>query len=60
MKKGYDKVYGARPLARTVDEHIKKALVDELLFGKLSTGGRVLVKVENSSLIFEYKSLQVN
>ncbi|HWU42141.1 MAG TPA: ATP-dependent Clp protease ATP-binding subunit ClpA, partial [Bdellovibrio sp.] len=35
MKKGFDKVYGARPLARCVDEHLKKALVDELLFGRL-------------------------
>jgi len=43
MKKGYDKVYGARPLARTIDEHVKKALVDELLFGKLKEGGKVFV-----------------
>lgn len=48
MDKGYDKVYGARPLARTVDEHIKKALVDELLFGKLANGGSVLVKIKNN------------
>jgi ATP-dependent Clp protease ATP-binding subunit ClpA len=54
MKKGYDRVFGARPLGRTVDEHIKKALVDELLFGRLVDGGRVLVKVENSSLNFEF------
>jgi ATP-dependent Clp protease ATP-binding subunit ClpA len=43
MNKGYDKVYGARPLARTIDESIKKPLVDELLFGKLSQGGTVQV-----------------
>ncbi len=39
--KGYDRVYGARPMARTVEEHIKRALVDELLFGKLVHGGHV-------------------
>ncbi len=54
MKKGYDRVYGARPMGRAVDEHIKKALVDELLFGRLAEGGRVLVKVENSVLHFDF------
>ncbi len=52
MKKGYDKVYGARPMARTVDEHLKKALVDELLFGKLANGGKVLVSLKNEALDF--------
>lgn len=55
MKKGYDKVYGARPLARTIDEQIKKALVDELLFGRLSTnGGRVEVSLKEEALHFRY------
>lgn len=54
MKKGYDKVYGARPLARTVDEHLKKALVDELLFGRLVDGGRVSVEVDNNVLKFQF------
>jgi ATP-dependent Clp protease ATP-binding subunit ClpA len=55
MKKGYDKVYGARPLARTIDEHLKKALVDELLFGRLSNGGKVQVTLESDALHFEFK-----
>lgn len=54
MKKGYDKVYGARPLARTIDEHLKKPLVDELLFGKLSQGGKVIVEIENNALKFQF------
>ncbi len=54
MEKGYDKVYGARPLARTIDEHIKKALVDELLFGRLSQGGKVSVELENKALVFRF------
>ncbi len=58
MKKGYDKVYGARPLARTVDEHLKKPLVDELLFGRLVDGGRVGVEVENSVLRFQFSTTQ--
>lgn len=58
MRKGYDKVYGARPLARTVDEHLKKALVDELLFGRLVDGGRVTVDVENNVLRFQFSTTQ--
>lgn len=54
MKKGYDKVYGARPLARTIDEHIKKALVDELLFGRLVNGGQVEVTLKEEALQFQY------
>ena len=42
--KGYDPVYGARPIARKIDQLIKTQLVDELLFGKLKSGGRVHVK----------------
>ena len=54
FKKGYDVVYGARPLSRTIDQHLKKPLVDEILFGKLESGGRVRVDVENDTLKFEF------
>lgn len=43
FKIGHDPAYGARPFSRMVDEHIKKALVDDLLFGKLVKGGSVTV-----------------
>ena len=43
--KGYDAKYGARPLARVIQEHIKKPLAEELLFGKLEHGGAVKVIV---------------
>ncbi|MBX2987042.1 MAG: ATP-dependent Clp protease ATP-binding subunit ClpA [Bdellovibrionaceae bacterium] len=56
LKKGYDKVYGARPLARAVDEHLKKPLVDELLFGRLADGGLVSVEVENNALRFHFST----
>ncbi|MBP1856677.1 ATP-dependent Clp protease ATP-binding subunit ClpA [Rhizobium herbae] len=43
--KGYDEKMGARPLARVIQEHIKKPLADEILFGKLKKGGVVKVTV---------------
>jgi ATP-dependent Clp protease ATP-binding subunit clpA len=58
MKKGFDKVYGARPLARCVDEHLKKALVDELLFGRLVDGGRVNVELDKDMLRFQFSTTQ--
>ncbi|MCB2100643.1 MAG: ATP-dependent Clp protease ATP-binding subunit ClpA [Rhodobacterales bacterium] len=54
-RKGYDKLFGARPLSRVIQEHIKKPLAEELLFGKLSKGGTVLVKIDDDGLVvFEY------
>ncbi len=53
-RKGYDKLYGARPLARVIQEHIKKPLAEELLFGKLAKGGLVLVKIEGGKPAFDY------
>ena len=45
-EKGYDERFGARPLARVIQEHIKKPLAEELLFGELDGGGTVRVVVE--------------
>jgi ATP-dependent Clp protease ATP-binding subunit ClpA len=56
-KKGYDKLYGARPLARVIQEHIKKPLADELLFGSLVKGGTVRVRVEDGKIAFDYPKL---
>lgn len=57
MEKGYDKAYGARPMARAIQDHIKKPLIDELLFGSLSENGG-LVEVETNpttkTLIFRF------
>jgi ATP-dependent Clp protease ATP-binding subunit ClpA len=55
-EKGYDDAFGARPLARVIQEHIKKPLADEILFGKLKSGGtvRVLLDRENDKLAFEF------
>jgi ATP-dependent Clp protease ATP-binding subunit ClpA len=54
--KGYDPLYGARPLARVIQESIKKPLAEELLFGRLAKGGMVRVTVEGDKLAFEYPS----
>ena len=47
---GYDEKMGARPLGRVIQEHIKKPLAEELLFGKLAKGGLVRVRVEDGKL----------
>jgi ATP-dependent Clp protease ATP-binding subunit ClpA len=52
-------VYGARPIARKIDQLIKSQLVDELLFGKLKSGGKVEVKIEDGNLLFNFISLKV-
>jgi len=52
-ERGYDKLYGARPLSRVIQEHIKKPLAEELLFGKLVRGGAVKVTMKDGKLDFE-------
>jgi ATP-dependent Clp protease ATP-binding subunit ClpA len=52
-KNGFDELYGARPLARVIQEHIKKPLADEILFGKLVKGGHVVVKLEDGKIGFD-------
>lgn len=54
-KRGYDQAMGARPMARLIQDQIKKKLADALLFGVLNQGGEVLVSVENDELHFQYK-----
>jgi ATP-dependent Clp protease ATP-binding subunit ClpA len=56
-EKGYDPLFGARPLARVIQEHIKKPLAEELLFGRLSKGGivRVTKKPDEDALSFSYE-----
>jgi len=45
-KKGFDPLFGARPLSRAIQEHVKKPLAEELLFGVLQKGGTVTVKLD--------------
>ncbi|MBM3568011.1 MAG: ATP-dependent Clp protease ATP-binding subunit ClpA [Alphaproteobacteria bacterium] len=56
VEKGYDKLYGARPLARAIQEHVKKPLADELLFGRLVKGGVVTIDLVDGKLTFAYQA----
>ncbi len=56
-KEGYDERYGARHIARVIDEKVKEALTDEILFGKLKKGGFVKVGLKNDTLNFEFTKI---
>ncbi|WP_294338495.1 ATP-dependent Clp protease ATP-binding subunit ClpA [uncultured Sphingomonas sp.] len=51
-ERGYDKLYGARPMGRLIQEKIKQPLAEELLFGKLVHGGEVTVRMKDGALSF--------
>lgn len=52
-ERGYDKLYGARPMGRLIQEKVKQPLAEELLFGKLVHGGEVNVKLKDGELTFQ-------
>jgi ATP-dependent Clp protease ATP-binding subunit ClpA len=52
--KGYDKNMGARPMARVIQQHVKKELAHELLFGRLSQGGSVKIGLKDDELTFKF------
>lgn len=52
-KLGYSNLFGAREIARVVQEKIKDYFVDEVLFGKLSRGGKVSGRIDNNKIVFE-------
>lgn len=55
-EKGYDRAMGARPMARVMQEHVKKNLANELLFGELINGGNVKISVKKDELNFDFDS----
>ena len=57
-EKGYDKSMGARPMARLIQEELKRELASELLFGTLANGGEVKVGLKNKKLTFNYKTIE--
>ncbi len=57
-KAGYEPAFGARPLARVIQERVKKALAEELLFGKLAKGGVVRVDIEGRIPVFTYEAAE--
>ena len=56
--KGYDKSMGARPMSRLIQEHLKKALANELLFGELTHGGVAKVDVKKDRLVINFENKQ--
>ncbi|QLC21079.1 ATP-dependent Clp protease ATP-binding subunit ClpA [Parasphingopyxis sp. CP4] len=52
-ERGYDRLYGARPMSRLIQEKVKQPLAEELLFGKLVNGGEVDVSVKDDALEFQ-------
>lgn len=52
-ERGYDPKMGARPMARVIQEHVKRPLADELLFGRLADGGHVIVTEQEGQLSLE-------
>jgi ATP-dependent Clp protease ATP-binding subunit ClpA len=57
---GYDPKMGARPMARLIQQHIKKPLAEELLFGKLARGGHLLIQLEDGELAFEIEGKEIS
>jgi ATP-dependent Clp protease ATP-binding subunit ClpA len=53
--KGYDPVYGARPLARVIQTEVRDPLTDEILFGQLENGGTVTIQLRDDKLAFTYE-----
>ena len=53
-RRGYDPIFGARPLGRLIEREIGNVLADEILFGKLSKGGKVRVTCKSGKLDFSY------
>jgi ATP-dependent Clp protease ATP-binding subunit ClpA len=53
-KNGFDELYGARPLARVIQEEIKRPLADDILFGRLAKGGHVKVVLKDGKIAFEF------
>ena len=56
-EKGYDRLMGARPMSRLIQDKVKKPLSEEILFGKLEIGGKVKVSIKNGEIQFEYLPL---
>jgi ATP-dependent Clp protease ATP-binding subunit ClpA len=54
-EKGFDETYGARQMSRFIQEHVKKPLAEELLFGKLEKGGHVIITLDDGDLAFELR-----
>jgi len=59
-EQGFDPLMGARPMARLIQDHIRSALADELLFGRLTHGGNVTVDVQNGKVVLDFEEEPVS
>ena len=59
-EKGYDEVYGARELSRVIQEEIKKPMAEELIFGKISKGGHVLITLKENKINFDFSEKEIS
>ncbi len=48
---GFDRIYGARPMARLIQQQVKEPLAEELLFGKLQEGGRAVIEAQDNGIV---------
>ena len=55
-KKGYDPMFGARPLARVIQSEVRDRLTDEILFGTLEHGGNVTIGTDADQLAFDFEA----
>ena len=53
-RKGFDPVFGARPLARVIQQEVRNRLTDEILFGRLEQGGHVIIGLDGDALTFDF------
>jgi ATP-dependent Clp protease ATP-binding subunit ClpA len=53
-RKGFDPIYGARPLARVIQQEVRNPLTDEILFGRLENGGNVRISLVDDKLTFAF------
>ncbi len=53
-RKGFDPIYGARPLARVIQQEVRNPLTDEILFGRLENGGNVRISLADDKLTFAF------
>ena len=52
---GYDPIMGARPMARLIQDKIKKSLAEDILFGRLANGGHVVITIKNDDIAVEFE-----
>src|SRR5262249_53611037 len=57
-RNGFDHLYGARPMARLIQSKVKEPLAEEVLFGRLQAGGKVVIDEENDGLVLRYEEEQ--